>query len=428
MQLARNFFFLFTALCLPVLQTYAQTGPKGAVSLRDGIIVLPENFVRVMLKPGEDEVALLKRYNLSDYECDMTKFIKINNLPINFKLKEMGYYKIPVSVVTYDGKSIRTTLKTENWSVAKHIAQFNRDAKEQGLRDDDFVFSKILWVPWHAFNCPDASVPAPKVVEKSKRPPVPDNLLAEPSSGKGGRNFPIFGKKYERTPLQDRKLAGRVFYIVSGHGGPDVGAQGKRADHILCEDEYAYDVSLRLLRLLISHGATAYMIVRDQNDGIRDSDLLQCDKDEIVWGNRVIPLPQKERLQQRTDLINTLTEKYLKAGITDQTMIEIHVDSRSSDNKTDVFFYFRPESEISRTLALRFHRTFQQKYSQIRGQRGYGGTVSPRYLYMLKETSVPRAVYIELGNIRNDWDQQRLVLKNNRQAVANWLLEALITE
>ncbi|MFZ4477301.1 MAG: N-acetylmuramoyl-L-alanine amidase, partial [Saprospiraceae bacterium] len=35
---------------------------------------------------------------------------------------------------------------------------------------------------------------------------------------------------------------------------------------------------------------------------------------------------------------------------------------------------------------------------------------------------------IELGNIKNDWDQQRLVLKNNRQAIANWLLESLLEE
>jgi N-acetylmuramoyl-L-alanine amidase len=37
-------------------------------------------------------------------------------------------------------------------------------------------------------------------------------------------------------------------------------------------------------------------------------------------------------------------------------------------------------------------------------------------------------VYIELANIQNDWDQQRLVLKNNRQAIANWICHALLTQ
>ncbi|MBK7872679.1 MAG: N-acetylmuramoyl-L-alanine amidase [Saprospiraceae bacterium] len=80
------------------------------------------------------------------------------------------------------------------------------------------------------------------------------------------------------------KLKGKIFYLSSGHGGPDPGATTRRAGRTICEDEYAYDVALRLCRLLVSHGATAYMIVRDPNDGIRSEELLKCDQDEIVWG------------------------------------------------------------------------------------------------------------------------------------------------
>ncbi len=247
------------------------------------------------------------------------------------------------------------------------------------------------------------------------------------TSVKGNRVFPIFGPKYAKTPLASSRLKGKVFYLISGHGGPDPGAQGKRSGHTLCEDEYAYDVTLRLLRLLISNGATAYMIVRDVNDGIRDENLLSCDKDEVVLGNLPIPRGQKERLGQRTDLINQLTVKHLRAGQRDQTVIEIHVDSRSQDAKTDVFFYYRPESDASKDLAQHIHRTFLEKYLKLRGQRGYNGSVKPRYLHTLTETTCQRAVYIELANIRNDWDQQRLVIKNNRQAVANWLFHALTT-
>ncbi|HNM27447.1 MAG TPA: N-acetylmuramoyl-L-alanine amidase, partial [Saprospiraceae bacterium] len=91
-------------------------------------------------------------------------------------------------------------------------------------------------------------------------------------------------------------------------------------------------------------------------------------------------------------------------------------------------FYHRPDSEPSARLAKKFHQTFLQKYLKVRGQQRYNGTVSPRGLFTLRETNAPVAVYIELGNIRNDWDQQRLVLKNNRQALANWLCEALLAK
>ena len=55
------------------------------------------------------------------------------------------------------------------------------------------------------------------------------------------------------------------------------------------------------------------------------------------------------------------------------------------------------------------------------------GIVKDRNLYVIREILTP-LVYIELGNITNDYDQKRLVLENNRQALANWFSEGLINE
>lgn len=395
-----------------------------------------ENFLTVVAQSGEDALDLLERYGLASYDCNVRKFLDINNLD-NYRLKTGTTYKIPVLVVVYNGKSIRTTLNIEDWKKAKRIEEYNKSAQKRGLRPDYFIENKRLWVPWHEINCKDDEIrkTAAAAIGSLKKETARENDRALPNPVSGGekesggeRIFPIFGPAYQKTPLLNRNMRGKVFYLISGHGGPDVGAQGKRAGQTLCEDEYAYDVTLRLLRLLISHGATAYMIVRDPNDGIRDGNYLNCDKDEVVWGGLEIPYDQKERLQQRTDIINALAEKHLKAGQTDQTIIEIHVDSRSQIKKQDVFFYYRPESDPSMQLAEHIHQTFAAKYRKAQGERGYDGTVSPRYLFTLKETYIPRAVYIELANIQNDWDQQRLVLQNNRQALANWICHALLTQ
>jgi N-acetylmuramoyl-L-alanine amidase len=331
-------------------------------------------------------------------------------------------YKLPIELWEYNGKSIRTTLGIKEWKTAVRIENYNKNAKETGLRDDNFIASRQLWVPHHELHCTE------EAKEKIEAEAAPVLTGGEPIAAKTTRTFPIFGKKYENTPQLSQKLKGRVYYIVSGHGGPDTGAQGTRSNHTLCEDEYAYDVSLRLVRLLISHGATAYMIVRDDKDGIRDEDYLVCDKNEKVWGNKTIPLDQKQRLQQRCDVINVLSSKHGKAGALEQTFIEIHVDSRSRNMKTDVFFYHSSNSEVGKKLALRFHQTFLQKYMKTRSQRSYSGTVSARDLYMLRNTNIPRKVYVELGNIRNDYDQQRLVIRSNRQALANWMYEALVAK
>ncbi len=431
-----NYFFRILLLAL-VQPTGLPVHPKiFAGSLQRRAVVVsparsvapPEEYLKVIAQPGDDVPTLLQRYALDGYDCNVTAFFKINNLKEDYRLKAKMAYKIPVMVVTYNGKSIRTTLQIDDWQTAIRIDAYNKSAQEQGLRVRSFIEDKELWVPWHELHCPAEGELAEAVAAEAERGKKTGTAvrLKESTSARGNRVFPIFGKKYEKTPLASHKLQGKVFYIISGHGGPDVGAEGTRAGHTLCEDEYAYDVSLRLVRLLVSHGATAFMIVRDPNDGIRDEAYLPCDKDEQVWGGLEIPLDQKERLGQRTELINQLTQRYLKAGISDQTIIEIHVDSRHRHQETDVFFYYRPDSEISKELALKLHKTFLQKYLKIRSQKQYNGTVSPRGLFTLRETTTPKAVYIELGNIRNAWDQQRLVIPSNRQAIANWLSAALL--
>lgn len=423
----RVFLLLVTLLVLPFF-LLAQNAPEvyadGKKKKPAEPPIQPKTYLTTIAEPAENVVQMLERFGLQEYECDATQFFEINKMSEDANLKAGKTYKVPVVIYNYNGKSIRSTTGVKDWQTAKRIEAYNRDALEQGLRDDDFIRSRKLWVPWHELSCAEGIVDEAAPIRGKRPKPVP----AEPATGKDKRNFAIFGSKYAKTPLLSQRLKGRVFYLVSGHAGPDPGAQGKRAGHTLCEDEYAYDVTLRLLKLLLSHGATAYMIVRDPNDGIRDEAYLKCDKDEVVWGNRTIPAPQRERLQQRTDLINEMTEQNTKAGIANQTFIEIHVDSRGQHTETDVFFYFRPESEPSRQLALRMHRTFEQKYRSKQSQRGYSGTVTDRGLFMLTETTVPKAVYIELGNIQNDWDQQRLVLKNNRQALANWLCTAVLGE
>lgn len=233
-------------------------------------------------------------------------------------------------------------------------------------------------------------------------------------------NYSIFGKEYAKTAILDNTLKGHAYYVVSGHGGPDPGAMYKKGDKWLCEDEYAYDVSLRLARNLVSHGATVYMITRDENDGIRDQEFLEPDKDETVWGGAAMPLNQRARLNQRTDAINKLYEQNNVKGYTVQRTIITHVDSRYEDKKVDVFFYHNENSNSGKILANSIYSTVKNKYDEHQTGRGYEGIVKSRDLWMLRETK-PTAVYIELGNISNDFDQKRLLIPNNRQAIANWI-------
>ena len=212
-------------------------------------------------------------------------------------------------------------------------------------------------------------------------------------------------------------------YLVSGHGGPDPGAIGKVGNRELHEDEYAYDIILRLGRALMEKGAKVHIIIQDEKDGIRDDRYLSNSDRETCLG-QTIPLDQIARLQQRCDAINRLTykdkEKYKRA-------IFIHVDSRGNKDQVDVFFYHSPGSKLGKRLTENIHKTFEQKYDKHQPNRGFRGTVSERSLYVLKKSN-PAAAFLELGNIQNERDRKRLVIPSNRQALADWICQGIIKD
>lgn len=234
---------------------------------------------------------------------------------------------------------------------------------------------------------------------------------------------PLFGNDHQDLKLLDEDLKGAVFYLVSGHGGPDPGAIGHYGEQRLYEDEYAYDITLRLAKNLMQKGAKVHLIVRDENDGIRSGQFLTPDIDETV-DDQTIPLNQMDRLKQRSEVINQLSRKEPAAY---QRCIEIHLDSRSKKKQMDVFFYYHEGSKLGKEMAETLQKTLDQNYKKHQPNRGFSGTVTSRNLYMLKNTR-PVAVFIELGNIRNFRDQQRFVLESNRRALANWLTDGIVSD
>lgn len=244
----------------------------------------------------------------------------------------------------------------------------------------------------------------------SYRLPLKDDSVTEP----------LLGSKYSKVKIENDRLRGATFYLVSGHGGPDPGAMATLRGSALCEDEYAYDVVVRTARHLLSMGATVHVIIQDPDDGIRDSELLRYDDHETCEG-RPIPLDQIERLKQRCDAINSHYDKekgsYCRA-------IFVHIDSRSPGERIDIFAYHHKDSKRGRQTAQRLLSTFERKYKQHQPNRGFSGTVSERGLYVLKATN-PVAVFLELGNLQNQLDQQRFLKPDNREAVAKWIAEGL---
>ncbi|GAA4386039.1 N-acetylmuramoyl-L-alanine amidase [Hymenobacter koreensis] len=299
------------------------------------------------------------------------------------------------------------------------------------LYERDFVaLNKPLLGPRNSlragksYRLPRRKPAAPKAV--AGKGATPNTAAAKASNKKhSGQTALLFGK-YGRPSASGQSLRGAVYYLMSGHGGPDPGAVGQYGANKLAEDEYAYDVTLRLARVLMEHGATVHMIVQDPNDGIRDEGVLPMDSDELTHPNLTIPLGHVARLRQYVNAINRLHGRYGRK--TYQRMITIHIDSRSAGMTTDVFFYHHENSAVGLRLAKNIHQTFSSRYKRYQPNRPYVGTVSPRTsLYVVRNSYAP-TVFIELGNIRNSNDQRRFVLSQNRQALANWICEGAIKD
>lgn len=367
-------------------------------------------FFEITAKNGDGVFSLLRSYQLEKSQCNHDQFYKINGLKPDDGLLKGKKYKLPLMEFQYNGKSIRSTLDSNDMQFALRIKSYNEQLATSGLKTQLYIQDKILLVPFDFLNCP---ISKPTSASEKEVVKISD--------------FQIFGEKYRKTIIENQSLKGQVFYVVAGHGGPDPGSLGQSNGNRLCEDEYAYDVALRLTRLLVSRGATAYMINRDKDDGIRDDKYLECDYDEVLIGDHNMSTDHRKRLRQRTDIINKLYDKHRKQKVKSQKLISIHIDSRHKNEKADVFFYHHTKSVKGNHLADRIMATFDSKYKKYQSSRGYRGKVQGRDLHILRE-SKPLSVFVELGNIKNPFDQKRFLIVENRKLLANWLFEGLISK
>lgn len=236
-------------------------------------------------------------------------------------------------------------------------------------------------------------------------------------------NEPLFGEKLAKYTIDSDELNGARFYLVSGQWGPTPGpSENYGATRYTrtstpmtscsvwpvtsCQKEPKYTSSSKTQK-------TAYATINT----------LTSATGKPVW-DKPFPLNQVKRLQQRCDKINELFKKdkehYRRA-------LFIHLDSRSESKQIDVFFYHYDGSAKGKHLANTLQNVFNRKYDKHQSLRGFSGTVSPRDLFVIKQ-SLPVAVFVELGNIQNSRDQQRFLLDDNRQALANWMCEGLIED
>lgn len=365
--------------------------------------IYSNDLVKYKARKGETIISMLKRLHLESDKKNIDLFTSINpEIPKSKKLTANSLYFLPIEKIDFDGKTIRSTLNINDYQLAKKIEKFNSNVVKSGFKKASYIVDKVLWVPQNYLK---------KKTKTIKEPIEITDLL--------------FGKDLSKVNIKSRKLRNCVFYLISGHGGPDPGAVAVYGKSELHEDEYAYDVILRLGRKLIEYGALVYFVVQDSSDGIREDKILNNSYNEIHLGGTAIPTDQVERLSKRVEIVNSLYETNLSKNI-QQYAIEIHVDSRVEKKNIDIFFYHKERDKKGKNFADKIRQTIDKKYAKAQPGRGYEGTLSSRNLYMVRNLK-PTTVFIEIGNIQNQRDQKRIMEPNNRQAMANWITDGVLS-
>lgn len=365
-----------------------------------------KNWLTHTVSAGEFAEKIFTLYALK--EEDKAKFWELNPVANKDKLLLGKTYILPIVQYPKMQQNIRQTIGIQDYNHALSIQKWNEKLEQKGVKKQGLQQDKMLWVRWS--DLPENFTPTPT---KNKNL---DHLL-DPR---------LLGKEAATYFLKDSSFHGACFYLISGHGGPDPGANLTKNGHFITEDEYAYDVTLRLALALAQKGAKVFMIVQDFSHGIRNEAYLKHDKNEKVYPNKVIPLNQIQRLKQRTDAVNALYAAN-KHQYKYHRCIEIHIDSRNKKEQIDVFFYHYPGSVKGMRLNENLQQTFKEKYAKYQKGRGYSGEIFPRKLYSLVHTN-PVMSYIELGNIQHERDLKRILVPENRQHLAEWLVEGLLKD
>jgi LysM repeat protein len=245
--------------------------------------------------------------------------------------------------------------------------------------------------------------------------------------------FDEFQQKVEVMGRLDDRLAGWHFVLDPGHGGIDPGtivtamdADGNR--FYVVEDEYVYDMTLRIYALLKAHGADATLTLLAPNHLLRsNSPVLNTfvnDHNEILndpaWNrhNRpgTWPKGNQQYLQKRIEI----AEQAVKGTPADrQVFLSFHADNDELAGNAVTLFYHQNRRSTDHTS--------QDFARRLLPAMGAGSRAKGRNLGVLRDNPIRYKLLVEMRNLAFDEHIWAIRYEQRRQRDAEKVVEALLS-
>jgi|GEM_PF-2599223 len=239
-------------------------------------------------------------------------------------------------------------------------------------------------------------------------------------------------------------LSNLLVIIDPGHGGSDEGAHIEYLGHRITEDEYAYDIALRLERLLLAASGNTYFTVVDPNQAISEATFLEeWDRDEFFNGEkRRLAQAGAQGLLLRVASANQALADFIK---NDKkrccvVFVSIHIDSQKESIKGVMII--KPQGQEVTPLILGLKESFSGPPNLLRTKNGipFQQILEPTKNYVVVRgqnnaspkwggkdiNRIQNRTLVELGNINNPEDLQHLLDPNFREEYAKRIFDGIV--
>jgi N-acetylmuramoyl-L-alanine amidase len=235
-------------------------------------------------------------------------------------------------------------------------------------------------------------------------------------------------KRRGRLPLKGWRIV-----IDPGHGGVDPGAivsnkTGANKPVYVVEDEYVYDIALRVYEELRLRGAEVEMTLLSPNHLIRDnlpaSATFVHEQNEVYNDKRYnqkkrsAARPRSANLNQRVRIAN----QFYKGGKKRRTLfLSIHADNSPGRPKGPLALYLKRNGKIDKPS-----RTFAQLMQKALDGPNLKAQIKGRSLGVLRGNKANAEILVEIRNVHDVGEAYLLRFHEKRQRDAERIAEGIL--